>query len=553
MSASNKKKLRKEQAADVLTAKQTQEKAEAKKLKIYTISFLVAMIVVVCAAAGILGVRAVRNSGIIEKNTIAAHVGDRELNTVELSYYYIDIVNQFYNEWYSYYSDNTDTYLQTMGLNPAKPLDEQVYDEESGQTWSEYFIEEAIKQAASDYAMCDLANAENFALPEEDKATVDSTINMLNTYAAIYGYNNTDQYLRAMYGYGSTLDSYSEYYERTQLANAYYTAYKDTLTYTADDRATYAADKEITFNSYDYDSVYMSYTYFREGGTEDEDGKKTYSAEENEAARKKMKEVAEQLATATSAAELKEKVAEVKLSEGSSMSVTENKNMLYNSISTKLSDWLTDESRQEGDIAAIPNETKTTAEDGTETTEINGYYVVIYHGSTDNTSDMANLGFIFAPYEGGTKDEETEETVYTDAEKAAAKTKVEGFLDSWNSGEKTLESLEELADKLIEDGDASSGGLVEDLHVNSEYHEDIVNWALAAERTEGETSIIEADNGFYLLYYAGKPELNYREYMIESEMRAADYQEWYEGVVDAVETSTADLSKMDLGITLSAG
>ena len=193
MSASNKKKLRKEQAADVLTAKQLQEQAEAKKLKAYTISFLAAMIVVVCVAVGILGVRAVNNSGIIQKSTIAAYVGDRELNTVELSYYYIDAVNSFYNEWYNSYAENTDSYLQAMGLDTTKPLDQQVYDKETGKTWSEYFIDEAINQAASDYAMYDLAMAENFTLPEEEKTTYDGTISMLKTYATIYGYSNPDK------------------------------------------------------------------------------------------------------------------------------------------------------------------------------------------------------------------------------------------------------------------------------------------------------------------------------------------------------------------------
>ena len=224
MSASNKKKLRKEQAADVLTTRQRQEQADAKKLKIYTISFLVAMVLVVCTAIGILGVRAVNNSGIIQRNTIAAHVGDRDLNTIELSYYYVDAVNSFYNEWYGYYSDSTDSYLQAMGLDTKKPLDEQIYDKESGQTWADHFVSEAIKQAASDYAMYDLAKAENFTLSEDDKKSYDSTINMLSTYAAIYGYSDADQYLRAVYGYGSTLESYSQYYERSVTAAAYYTA-----------------------------------------------------------------------------------------------------------------------------------------------------------------------------------------------------------------------------------------------------------------------------------------------------------------------------------------
>lgn len=553
MSASNKKKLRKEQAADVLSTRQLQEQAEAKKLKAYTISFLVAMIVVVCVAVGILGVRAVNNSGIIQKNTIAAHIGDRDLNSVELSYYYIDAVNSFYNEWYNTYAENTDSYLQTMGLDTTKPLDQQTYDEETGKSWADFFVDEAISQAASDYAMYDLAMAENFTLSEEDKATYDGTISTLQTYATIYGYSNPDKYLSAVYGYGSSLKGYSEYYERSMIAAAYYTAYEDTFTYTAEDRDKYAADKQSTFDSYTYDSVYMSYTYFREGGTKDEDGHTTYTNEENEAARKTMKDTAEALATATSVSELKEKVAAVKVSEGNSLSVTENKDVLHTSINAALSKWLSEEGRQEGDIAAIANETTSTDEEGKETTTVNGYYVVIYHSKTDNTSDMANMGYIYVPYEGGKKDEETNKTVYSDEDKANTKATVEGYLNEWSSGEKTKESLEKLANSLIEEEKATSGGLVENLHVNSDFDHNIMEWILSAERVEGDTTIVEADDGFYLLYYAGKPELNYRQYMIETEMRAADYEEWYHDIIHAVETSIGNISKLDLDLTLSAG
>ena len=295
----------------------------------------------------------------------------------------------------------------------------------------------------------------------------------------------------------------------------------------------------------------MSYTYFREGGTKDEDGHVTYSEAENEAARKAMKEAADQLATATSVAELKEKVTAVKVSEGSKLSVSENKNTLYSSINATLAKWLADESRQDGDIAAIPNESTTTGEDGKETTVINGYYVVIFHSATDNKSDMADMGYIFVPYEGGKEDPDTEEMVYTDEDKAKAKTAIEGYKADWEAGEKTLESLEEMAEKLITDKKATAGGLVENLNVDSEFADEIMNWILASERAEGDNTIVEADDGFYLLYYAKKSALNYREYMIENEMRAADYEEWYNGVIEAVKTSTGDLSKMDLSITLA--
>ena len=93
MSASDKKKLRKEQVAELLSEKQRQEQAEAKKLRIYTIGFLAAMALIVCIVIGVLGVRAVNQSGVFQKNTIAATIGDRELNSVELGYYYNDAIN----------------------------------------------------------------------------------------------------------------------------------------------------------------------------------------------------------------------------------------------------------------------------------------------------------------------------------------------------------------------------------------------------------------------------------------------------------------------------
>ncbi len=72
MSASDKKKLRKEQAAAALTERQLAEQAEAKKMKRLSIAFVAIMLVVALAAASIVGVRAVNNSGVIDKNTVTA-------------------------------------------------------------------------------------------------------------------------------------------------------------------------------------------------------------------------------------------------------------------------------------------------------------------------------------------------------------------------------------------------------------------------------------------------------------------------------------------------
>lgn len=553
MSASDKKKLRKEQANAFLTEKQQKEQSEAKKLKIYTISFITAMALVVCIALGVLAVRAINNSGVIQKNTIAATVGDKELNSVELSYYYSDAVNEYYNEWYSQYSTYTDTYLKMMGLDTKKPLDTQIYDEESGQTWAEYFVENAIADAKHDYALYDLAMKEGFKLPEEEQTTLDNTLNNLQTYAMLYGYNNADQYLRASYGYGSDADSYKAYTERSAIADAYYHAHHDSLTY--DDAAIreYEKDKVNKYNSYTYTYSYMSYTDFREGGTKGEDGNVTYSDAENEAARTALKAAAEMLATATSVDDLKEKAKEVKVGESGQIAVNEEKNLLHSSINAALSDWLAAAERKEGDIAAIPNTSTTKDADGKETTVTNGYYVTIFHSKTDNTDKMSNVRHLLVKFKGGTEDEQTGELVYSDVEKAEAKTKAEEFYKTWQDGEATENSFIELVKKNSEDTSAEDGGLFEDIHPDSDYVPTFLEWSISPDRKAGDTGVIESPYGYHVMYYVGDDDMTYRDYMISNEMRDADQQKWYEGVLEPVTTSVSNTSKMNLDLVLSAG
>ena len=160
MSASDKKKLRKEQAANALTERQRQEQAEAKKLKGYTIAFVSVMVAVILAAVIILGNTIVKQSGIIERNTVAAVVDGNKISVVEMSYYYSDAVNQFYSDAYNQYGDYLDYFLQMESLDPSTPVDQQT-NPETGKPWSEYFLETALENAKRDYALVKAAAADS--------------------------------------------------------------------------------------------------------------------------------------------------------------------------------------------------------------------------------------------------------------------------------------------------------------------------------------------------------------------------------------------------------
>ena len=140
MSASSKKKLRKEQNAAVLTEKQQQAQKDAKKLKVQTGIFVAVISVVLAVAIVGLSIAAFNNSGIVERMTDALTVGEHTLTAAELSYFYMDTIANKYQEWYDQFGDSTSMYLLYLyGLDLNAPLDTQYYDKDNNITYADYF------------------------------------------------------------------------------------------------------------------------------------------------------------------------------------------------------------------------------------------------------------------------------------------------------------------------------------------------------------------------------------------------------------------------------
>ena len=550
MSASDKKKLRKEQVAAQLTEKQRQQQAEAKKLKAYSIAFVAGLALVLCIAVVVLAVRGIEQSGIVQKNTIAATIGGQELNTVELNYYYVDYAQEFYAQNASQYGDYADMLLEGMGLNPALPLDEQ-QNEAIGITWSQHFLDEALATAKRDIALYNAAMDASFTLPAEEQELLDSAITNLETYATIYGFANANKFLQASYGPGANVKSYQTYMERSAIADAFYTATEEGFTY--DDAAIREFEKgnPDKYNSYTYDSIYMSYNDFMSSESEDEDSEAAPTEEERNAAREAVKAAAEKLATATTVEELKTMAGEIETPSGVKVTVTENKDQLHTAINGTLSDWLAADERKEGDIAAIANTSTTTDESGNETTNINGYYVALFHSVNDNAFSTSSVRHLLVKFDGGTEDETTGELVYTEEEMTAAKDQADAYLKEWKEGDATEESFIKLVQEHSDDTSAAEGGLFSQIHPGSSYVEAFLNWSIDPNRKVGDTEVIETEYGYHVMYYVGTDELNYRDHMITTDMRAADLDAWYNGLLDSVTAALADTSKMELGLVLS--
>ena len=553
MSASSKKKLRKEQNVAALTEKQRAQQKEARKLKLYSVSFLIIMLAVIVTAVTVIGITAFKNAGIKEKMTVAAVVDDRQISTVELNYYFKDAISSTYNEWYSSYGDYTDQLVSwTLNLDTTQPIDEQVRDD--GSTWADYFMDMALENAKSNHAIYTLAMSEGYTLSEEDAAAIDESISYMELYAQMYGYSNVKDYLRALYGNGATEKSYREYMTRSSIAQAYYNDHYDSLKYEDADIRAYEEDKFTNYSSYDFALYHIDYSsYLPETETDEEGNTIEHTSEQIGTAREQAFADAEALTKATNLEELNAAIAALAINaEKTGVAATENEKVLFSSLSETYSEWLSDSERKENDIVSIPEEVTETDEDGNEVTSVNGYYVILFQSRDDNQEKMSNVRHLLVQFEGGTTDDEGN-TTYSDEEKAAAKEEAEGYLKTWKEGAATEESFIELVKAHSDDSSAETGGLYEDIHRDSNYVTNFLNWSIDESRKAGDCEVIETEYGYHVMYYSGESALSYRDYMITNDLRTEDLEAWYNEVVGKSTATYSDLSLIDTHIVISQG
>lgn len=530
MSASNKKKLRKEQDAGKLTEKQLSAQKEAKTTRLYTIGFaaVLALLLVVAICIGVRQV--IRTSGYLEKNTVAVQVGDHAISNAELNYYYIDAINNFYS--------NYGSYASMFGLDTSKPLDEQIVDEDTGRTWADDFLESAKETAKNAYALADAAEAAGYTLPESKTAEMDNTMSTLEVYAKMYGYADTTAYLKALYGSGASEESFRAYNTRNTLADAYYNHYSDSLTYTDADLRAKAAEDPSFYNSYSYNAYYLSTSKFLTGGTTDENGNTTYSEAETAAAEAAVRAAAESLIAEDidSVEALDAAIAALSVNEGTDAASTDSNNIRYSSINSTYQQWVADASRKAGDKAVFDSISTQTAEDGTTTESLSGCYVVYFVESTDNETSMANVRHILIQpthAEDEAEDAHADGETYSAEELAAAKKTAEEIYAQWQSGEATEDSFAALANEKSADGDGTTGGLYENVYPGQMVSA-FNDWCFETGRKTGDTGIVETEYGYHIIYYVSTSDMTYRDYLIESDLRSADVQSWYEDLTAAV-------------------
>ncbi len=545
MSASSKKQLRKEQGAGKLTEKQLAAQKEASTTRLYTVAFVIVLVVLLAIAIFVGVNQTIKNSGYKERHTVAVQIGDHSLSNAELNYFFIDAVNTFYS--------NYGSYAGMFGLDTSKPLDQQVTDEDSGTTWADDFMESAKETARNVYAMSDAAEAAGFTLPEDKAAELEQNLNSIDTYAKLYGYQTGNAYLKAMYGNGATKEGFREYSTRSSLADAYYASYSDSLTYTDAQIAEKDAEDPNVYSSYSYHSYYMAISKFRTGGTEDADGNTTYTDEETAAAEAALRAAADSLVTdeIVTTEDLDAAIAALAVNEGDDSAVsTASTNIRYTSLNSLYQDWVSDSSRKAGDKKVF--ESTTTNDDGTES--LSGCYVIYYDGSTDNEFKMVNVRHILVKPDHPTdeaEDAHADGETYSAEEIAAARKTAEEIYAEWKAGEATEDSFAQLANEKSDDGDGTTGGLYQNV-IPGQMVQAFNDWCFDASRKPGDTGIVDTQYGSHIMYFVGLSDITYRTSLIQSDLRTADVAAWQEELVSALTITDGDTSYIRTDLVINA-
>ena len=436
------------------------------------LAMLVAAMLIITAFAGCAssGTEAEANG----ESPVAVKIGNTEYTVEEMNYMYIATFNEiYYNIYYTYYSYGID--VSTI-IDVTKPLEEQMFSEEM--TWHDYVLDYTAETVKSITGIYEEALANNFVLPEDVQADIDTFDEQLEEIAAENSMT-VEEYLAASYGEGISRETVKKMTEIQLYCNAYLQYYNDNVVVTDEDiEAYYEANKK------DIDTVAMR--YFFTPVYSDEEGSE-YTSED-------AKEQAEALAAVQTAEEF-DALAYEFADEEQKQSYDDGASTVINGISysgigiEEVSEWLFDEARQPGETYFYNDETS------------KSYLVVMYEGFIDPNYNLIDIRHILiAP-------EENEEGKKTDEAWAEAEAKANEIYEGYLAGEMTEEAFSELAKEHSADGNAAEGGIYEGV-AKGQMVETFNDWCFDEARQPGDSGIVKTEYGYHIMYFVGFGENN---------------------------------------------
>ena len=501
MSASRERKKRQEYYANGGVDKKAVREAELKATqRKSTILYSVIGIVFVAVTALLL----VYNSGILQRKAAAVTIDDTNYTADDVAFYYYESYLNLYNTVVSQYGSYGPNMI---GLDSSASLKDQKAfgsTSEDAQTWDEYFKEQAVETMRFVVAAKAAAEADGYAMNEEDEEYIAERIDEMKTLAKTNGMSY-GSYLSYAYGSLMTKGCFEENLEDYTLATSYASAYTDSLTYTEDEvRAVYEA------NPNSYDSV--SYIRVQIDATPDYDDAGQaieYTEEETAQGWEDTKAAGQALLDAYNAGEDLEAAAEAY----DFAEYYTNDNALY--AETAYVQWCFEDGRQAGDVTLIEDEASGRC------------HLVVFRDRFLDEQKTVDVRHILITADSIVNDDGSEAT------NEQIKAKAEEIYAMWDG---TEENFIDLAQEYSQDTNAALGGIYE--AVTEGYMVDTYNdWIFDESRKAGDSGLVETAYGWHIMYFIG--DNNPIWYVnAENTLVNSDYNTWRAELLETVGDAT---------------
>lgn len=300
-------------------------------------------------------------------DTVVATMGNQVLTNGQLqSFYWMGVFD--FLDYYAYY-------LDMIGLDIEKPLDEQVCDEATGMTYQQMFLESALESWRRYATLVRMSEESGFVLSSEQQQYLDDFENHMKTLAADNKYDDVEEFIDKELFPGGSLKDYYEYNRLSFIALTYYDTLYETLMPTEAEIEAYYTEHETEFKNNgfakeDGDYYDVRHILIEVKGTTGEDGKVTYSDADWEACRAEAQQILDDYLAGEKtedafAALAKEKSKDPGSAEygGLYQELTKDTNFVE-----EFKNWYLDESRKVGDTGLVKSSY--------------GYHVMYFSGST---------------------------------------------------------------------------------------------------------------------------------------------------------------------------
>ena len=556
MSASDKKQQRKAALVDGLTQKELRERkdaqAAARRRTIYTV---VGVVCAVAVAVLLIWDNIGNFTGRPNTSAVAATVDGVDYKVPDLQYYYGSVRRaEAYN--YSYYAPQFAQYGISYPYNPYLSDGAQWYSEKDGQTYADFFRDQALDLLKEVTALCAAAKADGYTLSEDGQATIDNQLKQIDTYRAQSSLSR-NAWLAQQYGEGVTEAVFLRNLTNSLLAEEYESYHKEQISY--DDAALqeYYKEHADTLDSYDFRTFYISGTApnptDEEGNPlKNEDGTTvTATDEEKAAAMDEAKAKAEQAVAEIQEAEDKEQAfidaAPKYVADTATEAYADSTYSLSNETAgsdvakASYGEWLSDSSRQKYDVTYVESST--------------GYFVVMFLDRYLVQEPTVNVRHILIRPETseGAETNSNDVPIPTQEQMDAAKAELQTILDEWNAlpaDEKTPAKFGELAEEHSDDGRDGTGKLYTPggRYTYVRQGDMVANfdaWIYDPARQPGDVGMVENSGddaryyGWHLIYFEKTYEPYWKKTATDAK-QANDQTEWKDGILDAVTAVKAD-------------